>query len=58
MSEEYIKFVELHNIDRKIALEVYLRERKFGSSHFGVIATNAIVNRNALYQLRLITGIK
>ena len=58
MNEEYLKFVELHNIDMKIAEEVYTKELEYGNRYFGAPATNAIVNRNALYQLRLITGIK
>ena len=58
MNEEYLKFVELHNIDMKIAEEVYAKELEYGNRYFGAPATSKVVNRNALYQLRVITGIK
>ena len=56
--EEYLKFVQLHNIDREIADEIYIKEVTHCKECYGALATPFVIGRNALFQLRIITGIK
>jgi len=58
MNEEYIKFVEFHNINRQIAEEVYIAQVIQCNNDYGSLATPKVIGRNALFQLRILTGIK
>lgn len=58
MNEEFLKFVKLHNIDMEIAEQAYADAVEYGSRYPGYPPTIKTRNRDAMYQLRLITGIK
>ena len=58
MNKEYLAFVKEHNISEKLATEIFEFEHDECQKYFVKLATSKVINRNALFQLRIVTGIK
>ena len=58
MFKEYWDFVKEHDIDKELAKRNMFAIKRRCIADYGDLATPKVINRNALFQLMTITGIK